>query len=595
MNMNRTHSKLAALWVVPAVLLAAACSDSQGPTTLGTDTDLPIATSVVVDVESGGGADFLFLQPLSAGNPTAPLATGLDLMVTVCHATDGCVEIEAVEEDDHYHANWKSNKKKKGETYSVEVSGFGIVLGKLTLGLESKGSEKAGRTFPIKFWVGEGIGEVVEDIQDCVGDDRCNAEVAPAGETTVITTQDEDQNTMAVLTLPSAAPPPGGLVVTVDCRIGGFDPGEGPLPTALDQWPLFCDITALNPDGTEFTGVLGTPATLDVCVVDDLLQPPYHDFGLTVANLLLGKSTGPSNFEFLPLAASALTCDDITTVAVGPATGMLRSIGSKLASIFEPVLPQKLYAGMSLVRDGGVGGLISSFSDINPVEPASIAGRVTDGDGTALAGLTVTLSPGAMATVTDVNGDYSFGPLAAAVGGTLYTVTVSPLPPRVVNVTGSGVFHADFGIFFNAATGNYLQAFSNRLPWPTAMTTAAGLSFRGCVGHLATITSAAENAFIVTNMPQATQLAAGSGLGGGYWIGGFQPSGSAEPAGGWAWVTGEPFGGYTNWGGAEPNNSGGAEDSMQFLGDWSATEQTTWNDEPGVRLYGYVVEYDCTP
>src|SRR5689334_22180557 len=55
-------------------------------------------------------------------------------------------------------------------------------------------------------------------------------------------------------------------------------------------------------------------------------------------------------------------------------------------------------------------------------------------------------------------------------------------------------------------------------------------------GYLATIMSPAENAFVfslIDNSTFWTQSANDHGP----WIGGFQPSGSAEPSGGWTWVT----------------------------------------------------------
>jgi len=69
------------------------------------------------------------------------------------------------------------------------------------------------------------------------------------------------------------------------------------------------------------------------------------------------------------------------------------------------------------------------------------------------------------------------------------------------------------------------------------------MKFKGVHGHLATITSSAENAFISTQLG-TTQFA---------WLGGEQPPGSLEPDGGWQWITGEPWV-YTNWDIGEPNN-----------------------------------------
>ena len=50
----------------------------------------------------------------------------------------------------------------------------------------------------------------------------------------------------------------------------------------------------------------------------------------------------------------------------------------------------------------------------------------------------------------------------------------------------------------------------------------------------------------------------------GPWIGGTQPGGSPEPAGGWSWVTGETFG-FNAWYAGEPNDAGGIENRIQFF------------------------------
>lgn len=79
----------------------------------------------------------------------------------------------------------------------------------------------------------------------------------------------------------------------------------------------------------------------------------------------------------------------------------------------------------------------------------------------------------------------------------------------------------------------------------------------------------------------------------------------AEPAGGWTWVTGEPFA-FTAWGGRntpEPSNVylgglgdapiGHSEEAMQY---WSV-QPPRWNDvprHPDVRL-PYIIESDTQP
>lgn len=83
----------------------------------------------------------------------------------------------------------------------------------------------------------------------------------------------------------------------------------------------------------------------------------------------------------------------------------------------------------------------------------------------------------------------------------------------------------------------------------------AACSTRG--GHLATVNSAEENAFLFSLVSGDSAFwvidAFNNGLG--PWLGGFQATGAAEPGGGWGWVTGEPFS-YTNWERGQPDDAG---------------------------------------
>src|SRR5687767_6182351 len=83
----------------------------------------------------------------------------------------------------------------------------------------------------------------------------------------------------------------------------------------------------------------------------------------------------------------------------------------------------------------------------------------------------------------------------------------------------------------------YEYVLAGGISWNAANAAAIGSTFSGQSGHLATITSAAENAFIDLIVNSGTEA----------WIGGFQPPGSPEPAGNWQWVNGEGLFTYTNW------------------------------------------------
>lgn len=112
-------------------------------------------------------------------------------------------------------------------------------------------------------------------------------------------------------------------------------------------------------------------------------------------------------------------------------------------------------------------------------------------------------------------------------------------------------------------------------------------------GHLVVITSAEENELVYSLIADNPDLwvsvdvvnkTDGEGtpiqVTLGPWIGLYQRPGSAEPAGGWTWVTGEALD-YDNWvrgDEAEPNNMGGVEHYGEFFGPGVDNPASSWND-----------------
>jgi len=131
-----------------------------------------------------------------------------------------------------------------------------------------------------------------------------------------------------------------------------------------------------------------------------------------------------------------------------------------------------------------------------------------------------------------------------------------------------------------------LLEYSTHVTWESAQSIAES---RG--GHLATLTGPEENFFVFSLVPSRLQQP-------GPWIGGFQPAGSPEPAGGWRWVTGEPFQ-WMNWNGLAPNNDFCGvlpEDKLHFFnqfGEWNDVSEAPDGCIPPMR--SLVIEYsaDC--
>ena len=140
--------------------------------------------------------------------------------------------------------------------------------------------------------------------------------------------------------------------------------------------------------------------------------------------------------------------------------------------------------------------------------------------------------------------------------------------------------------------GHYYQVvLEPNLLWAEARDRAAQSTFNGVHGHLATITSAEEDAFIES----LRQEAAPSGYGS-LWVGGWQSQVSPAPTEGWHWINGEgpiPMraseSGYANWQAGEPNDYNGQREDYLSIGHFN---NIGWNDEPNTRhIHGYVVEY----
>ncbi len=160
--------------------------------------------------------------------------------------------------------------------------------------------------------------------------------------------------------------------------------------------------------------------------------------------------------------------------------------------------------------------------------------------------------------------------------------TTSVLAAGTLFAQSNGVWAPSQG-----GNGHFYEVISqaSRVTWTDARDAAEA---RG--GYLATITSAAENSFIY-----------GLGSPTNPWIGGFQSPGAVEPAGGWNWVTKEPFA-YTNWFPGSPGHEAapgntldfGGEDKLEFYQSLGGTWNDLPNSHPFAFTYSYVVEY-ATP
>jgi hypothetical protein len=127
--------------------------------------------------------------------------------------------------------------------------------------------------------------------------------------------------------------------------------------------------------------------------------------------------------------------------------------------------------------------------------------------------------------------------------------------------------------------------------WTEANESALVSALDGIIGHLATLTTSSENAFVVDRvLPPGGTLDPAGELDS-VWLGALQLDTPASPAEGWTWWTLESFD-FAPWAPGEPNDEGSDERFLALFID--GVRRGSWNDENIGWVYnaGYIVEFD---
>ncbi len=139
-------------------------------------------------------------------------------------------------------------------------------------------------------------------------------------------------------------------------------------------------------------------------------------------------------------------------------------------------------------------------------------------------------------------------------------------------------------------SGHLYDGVAGEINWTEAHAAAQDMTAGSCVADLASITSAAENEFILSNVAGVAPS-----IGNGYWIGGFQDPGTTPADADWMWVSGEAFG-FSDWADLKPDDGGifGDEDAVHFMSVSTGGfgTEAKWNDlNQTETTTGYVVEF----
>jgi hypothetical protein len=144
------------------------------------------------------------------------------------------------------------------------------------------------------------------------------------------------------------------------------------------------------------------------------------------------------------------------------------------------------------------------------------------------------------------------------------------------------------GYYYNGVNGHFYKPVTNGTTYTAARAASLLTTFKGQTGYLVTITSASENAFIFSNVPQANiWFAATDEVIDGRWVidagpekGTVMKTSNGQNAGNIAGV-------YNNWAGGEPNGYNHGEDYA--VTNWNG--QSTWNDLSNNWSNPYIIEY----
>jgi hypothetical protein len=193
------------------------------------------------------------------------------------------------------------------------------------------------------------------------GSDAAAQVVGPSGGTVVTGSE-----------LAGADFPPGALPQNVIVTINRAPNQLNPLPTVLQQFPLFYEFKTF-PEVPQF----GELVTVGVCVLDG----PVNLAGVDPGNLRLAHPlhSDPTAIEILPFAAAPFV-DPGNCLAAGDGFGIRSGLRSDLASLGKTVAQDLFWLAMGAPKDlsatstgrrmmpGGLGGRTGSFSTFGAVD-----------------------------------------------------------------------------------------------------------------------------------------------------------------------------------------------------------------------------------
>ncbi len=265
----------------------------------------------------------------------------------------------------------------------------------------------------------------------------------------------------------------------------------------------------------------------------------------------------------------------LTILFLIPIVGISQSITAPPGRTYQVNLAGQDASGF-VINGFGSQTLLTSIGFVNP--PAGTTFSLTTTTGLSFAtGYNSWVNQTRLSfTGTQANVNNALASLKINTGSTLGNVQIS------ISTTVNPA-----GYYYNAINGHFYLPVSSGQFYTTAKSLAAQQTFKGQTGYLITVTSANEESFIISNVPQSNiWIALSDVLQEGYWRIDAGPENGTLIKTQNGQTAGNIAGQYNNWCGGEPNNAGGEHYAVTKWGGGSC-----WNDLPNNYSCAYIVEF----
>jgi hypothetical protein len=267
----------------------------------------------------------------------------------------------------------------------------------------------------------------------------------------------------------------------------------------------------------------------------------------------------------------------VILILLSGSISVAQSITKPASKKFELNVSGQVCSGFVLNGFTSTDILLASIGFINP--PAGTTFNITTTAGlTPASGFTLTGNKGRLVfTGTMANINAALASLKINTGATAGNVQISV--SATINPTG---------FFYNPINGHFYRPISTGVTYTAARAAALTTTFKGQTGYLVTITSADENAFIYSNVPQGNiWFAATDEVVDGRWVIDAGPEKGTVMKTQNGQLNGNIAGVYNNWAQGEPNGVNGSENYA--VTNWN--NQPTWNDLSNNWANPYIIEY----